>query len=113
VKRLYYIKKTDSVPTKFWSIQGSFQWMVISVCFDNLKFWGQFLCPILCDGSHHHSVTIHYPIFNEKPEAVGGHQAGCMTTCLPSVSHCRGTCSNRPNCMVHPKVLRLLIEHLE
>jgi hypothetical protein len=29
---------------------------LMSVCFDNLKFWGQFLCPSLRDGSHHQSL---------------------------------------------------------
>jgi hypothetical protein len=29
------------------------QWMVMSLCFDNLKFVGQFLCPALGDRRHH------------------------------------------------------------
>jgi hypothetical protein len=34
----------------------AFQWMVMSVGFDNLKYFGQFLCPALGDRSHHQSL---------------------------------------------------------
>jgi hypothetical protein len=33
-----------------------YQWMVISLGFDYLKFLGQFLSPALCDRSHHQSL---------------------------------------------------------
>jgi hypothetical protein len=32
--------------------------MVMSVGFDNVKFFGQFLCPALGDRSHHQSSTL-------------------------------------------------------
>jgi hypothetical protein len=34
----------------------AFQWMVMSVRFDNLKFFGQFLWLALDDRSHHQSL---------------------------------------------------------
>jgi hypothetical protein len=54
-------EKTEIPP---WKTNGTirkcspraFQWMVMSVCFDNRKFWVQFLCPTLGDQSHHQSL---------------------------------------------------------
>jgi hypothetical protein len=36
----------------------AFQWIVMSVGFDNLKYFGQFLCPALGDRSHYQPLTL-------------------------------------------------------
>jgi hypothetical protein len=43
-------RKSNGTLIKYSS--RAFQWMVMSVCFDNRKFWGQFLCPALGDWIH-------------------------------------------------------------
>jgi hypothetical protein len=45
------------------SSSRAFQWMVMSVGFDNLKFWGNFCIP-LGDRSHHQSLRINEPASN-------------------------------------------------
>jgi hypothetical protein len=48
--------KSNGIKRKYSS--RAFQWMVISVCFDNLNFVGQFLFPTLGDRSHHQSLML-------------------------------------------------------
>jgi hypothetical protein len=39
-------------------LSRAFQWMFMSLYFDNLKLFGQFLCPALGDRSHHQSLRV-------------------------------------------------------
>jgi hypothetical protein len=67
------IQKMHLSPPKWvdWKTNGTirkcssraFQWMVMSVGFDNLKYLREFLCPAFDDRSHHQSLTHSHPAF--------------------------------------------------